>query len=438
MGDDIKQFKPKITEVESVEGELRFVLSGDDKYGFDKSLANAIRRILLTDIPTVGFKLSPNGEGNDLVMTVNNSSLHNEMLLHRIALMPLYINPVNYMRNHLFMCKVKHDSVEPFKFVTMNDIEIYPLKSGFQERINRYFDDSYDMSPEDEKILKEQLSATDVANYDLENPLSQKEKDKIYRPFKFRDNMNYCLVTELKTTNTEDTYQEIQFYGTPSVGFGHQDAKFQGVSQSTYSFKIDEKMVNEVLKDKISREEIPTEERDIYERKFRLSDSERYFYRDDTGEANSYNFAIKSNHYLSADALFKLSIDILIQKCEHLKLEFIGLLKEESSRISVDQEKEYIYRYEVENESHTLGNLIQSHMMRYSVSDTSIINLIGYKKPHPLEDKIVFIISLNKAHKLAQTDEVVKIQSTTTYMLECMDDILNNLRTLYKVSDKTF
>ena len=77
-------------------------------------------------------------------------------------------------------------------------------------------------------------------------------------------------------------------------------------------------------------------------------------------------------------------------------------------------------------------------MMRYSVSDTSIINLIGYKKPHPLEDKIVFIISLNKAHKLAQTDEVVKIQSTTTYMLECMDDILNNLRTLYKVSDKTF
>ena len=438
MTDELKKFKPKISDVESVDGELRFVLSGDDKYGFDKSLANALRRILLTDIPTVGFNLSPDGEGNDLVMTVNNSSLHNEMLLHRIALMPLYINPVNYMRNHLFMCKVKHDSVEPFKFVTMNDIEIYPLKSGIQERINRYFDESYDMSPDDEKLLKEQLSATDIENYDLEKPLSQKEKDKIYRPFKFRDNTHYCLITELKTTNTEDTYQEVQFYGSPSVGFGHQDAKFQGVSQATYSFKIDEKMVNEVLKDKISREEIPTEERDVYERKFRLSESERYFYRDDTGEANSYNFAIKSNHYLSSDALFKMSIDILIQKCEYLKLEFISLLKEEPSRVSVEQEKEYIYRYEVENESHTLGNLIQSHMMRYSVSDTTIINLIGYKKPHPLEDKIVFIVSMNKGHKLSHADEVVKIQSTTTYILECMDDILNNLRVLYKVSDKTF
>ena len=84
------------------------LLAGDDDYGFDKSLANAIRRVLLTDIPTVGFNLYQDGEGNDLTMTVNNSSLHNEMLLHsRIALMPLYINPINYMKNHLFMCKGK-------------------------------------------------------------------------------------------------------------------------------------------------------------------------------------------------------------------------------------------------------------------------------------------------------------------------------------------
>ena len=438
MTDEIKKFQPKITDVELVNGELRFVISGDDDYGFDKSLANAIRRVLLTDIPTVGFNLSPDGVNNDLTMTVNHSSLHNEMLLHRIALMPLYINPINYMKNHLFMCKVKHDSVEPFKFVSMNDVEIYPLKSGFQERLDHYFDESYDMSPDDERVLKEQLSIANIENYDLEKPLSQKKKDEIYRPFKFRSNTHYCLVTELKTTNTEDTYQEIQFYGSPSVGFGHQDAKFQSVSQATYYFQIDEIMVDEVLKSKIAREDVPEDEREAYERKFRLSESERYFHRDKTGEANSYNFAIKSSHYLSSDALFKMSIDILIQKCENLKLEFIGLLKEETSRVSIEQQKEYIYRYEVEGESHTLGNLIQSHMMRYSVKDDSVISLIGYKKPHPLEDKILFIVSMNKNHKLAQSDEVVKTQGVTAYILECMDDLINDLRNLYKVSDKVF
>ena len=52
----------------------------------------------------------------------------------------------------------------------------------------------------------------------------------------------------------------------------------------------------------------------LMKRKFRLSESERYFYRDNTGEANSYNFAIKSNHYFDSEYLFKMSVDILLQK----------------------------------------------------------------------------------------------------------------------------
>jgi hypothetical protein len=215
MSETVK-FTPKYSDIRVEDGELRFILSGDDEYGFDKSLVNAIRRTLLTDIPTVGFNLTPTGEGNDLIMVTNKSSLHNEMLLHRISFMPLYIDPENYMRNHLFECKVKHDSKEPFKFVTMNDINIYPLNEGLSERLEKLFDDSYDLSPEDEKIIRERLSKTDLDNYDLSKPLSQKEKDKIFRPFEFRGNKNYCLITELKQTNTEDNYQEIHFYGTLS------------------------------------------------------------------------------------------------------------------------------------------------------------------------------------------------------------------------------
>ena len=43
---------------------------------------------------------------------------------------------------------------------------------------------------------------------------------------------------ELKSTNTEDTYQEIQFYGSPSVGFGYQDVNFKVYLQ--LSFQIDD------------------------------------------------------------------------------------------------------------------------------------------------------------------------------------------------------
>ena len=55
----MSEFKPKISNVEQINGELSFLLSGDDDYGFDKSLVNALRRILLTDIPSIAFNFWP-------------------------------------------------------------------------------------------------------------------------------------------------------------------------------------------------------------------------------------------------------------------------------------------------------------------------------------------------------------------------------------------
>ena len=438
MSDISAKFKPSISNVEFNDGELQFILSGDDEYGFDKSLANAIRRTLLTDIPTVGFKINENGENNDINMILNNTSLHNEMLLHRISMIPLYINPDNFMKNYLFECKIKHDTEHPYQFVTMNDINIYPLKSGFLDRLDKFFDESYDLSEEDQRILKQQLNEFNHENYDLKKPLSQKEKDKIVRPFPFRGNNHYSMITELKSTNTEDTFQELHFYGSPSVGYGSDHARFQGVSQATYSFTKDEDLIQDALSQKIQFEEIDQENTEEFERKFMLAESERYFYRDNEGEPNSYNFAIKSNHYYNSETLFKKSIEILIENCETLKLEFIELLKEEDSSVSVDKVREYVYHYEISNQSHTLGNLIQSHIVRRSIKDDSFIKTCGYKKPHPLEEKILFVISLNPGHKLISKDEINKVQSVTTFFLEQIDEIINDLRLLYKVSEKTF
>jgi len=331
-----------------------------------------------------------------------------------------------------------HAGKDPFRFVTMNDVQIYPLKSGFIERLEKLHDESYDLSHDDERVLRDQLDEVNIENYDLSKPLSQKEKDKIYRPFHFRDSTHYCLITELKTTHTEETHQEIHFYGSPSVGYGYEDAKFQGVSQATYSFQIDEKLVDSVLKDKIKLDGVEKDDIETYSRKFKLREEERYFYRDSDDEPNSYDFSIKSNHYYDSSRILKVSIKILIEKCENFKLEVIEFLKENSSRVSVSENKEYIYHIEVEKESHTLGNLLQSHLIRKLINDKTIINLIGYKKPHPLEDKILFIVSLNPTHKLVVGDEITKIQNMFNYLLDGIDNLVNDLRILSKITDKTF
>jgi DNA-directed RNA polymerase subunit L len=420
-----------------VGGELRFRIGGDDDYGLDKSLVNALRRILLTDIPRVAFNLTTTDENNDLTICANNSSIHNEMLSHRIALMPLYIDPENYMNHHLFECKVTHESIEPFKFITMNDVNIYPLKPGFQERIDHYYDESYDMSEEDEHIIIEQLQKVDIENYALDKPFSQVEKDKIFRPFEFRGGIHYPLITELKATRTEDVHQDIHFFGSPSVGYGHQDAKFQCVSQSTYSFEINDSLVQSVLKERLETESIPSDDKASYEKNFLIAESERYFHRDNDGEPNRYNFAIKSCCYYDSETLFMKSLEILTGNLHDLKLELINMLKEEKSRVSFTQNSEFVYHYVVEGESHTLGNLIQSHIMRRCVGH-GYVNLFGYKKPHPLEDKILFIASIDKSHKLAKSDEVTKSQSVTTFIIDSIDEIVQDVKILIKVSSKKF
>ena len=50
-----KDFIPKYSNKKIDKNTLTFTLSGDDKYGLDKSIANGIRRTLLTDIHSVAF-----------------------------------------------------------------------------------------------------------------------------------------------------------------------------------------------------------------------------------------------------------------------------------------------------------------------------------------------------------------------------------------------
>jgi len=55
----------------------------------DLAIVNSVRRIILTEIPVVGFY----GESEPTVeIIVNNSPLHNEFMIHRIGLIPLHIS----------------------------------------------------------------------------------------------------------------------------------------------------------------------------------------------------------------------------------------------------------------------------------------------------------------------------------------------------------
>lgn len=53
--------------------------------GIDVSLANALRRIMIAEVPTVAIE--------HVYMWNNTSIMHDEVLAHRIGLIPIHIDP---------------------------------------------------------------------------------------------------------------------------------------------------------------------------------------------------------------------------------------------------------------------------------------------------------------------------------------------------------
>ena len=79
--------------------ELKFTLSG-----VNVSIANGLRRILLSEIPMVVFRTMPS-EKNKCTIAANTCGLNNEIVKHRLSCIPIHIKDVedfplkNYVMN---------------------------------------------------------------------------------------------------------------------------------------------------------------------------------------------------------------------------------------------------------------------------------------------------------------------------------------------------
>ena len=78
-----------ISNIEEKNGILKFTLSN-----IDVSIANAIRRTILMDIPLVVFKTLPY-EKNKATFIKNTSRLNNEILKQRLGCIPIHINDID-------------------------------------------------------------------------------------------------------------------------------------------------------------------------------------------------------------------------------------------------------------------------------------------------------------------------------------------------------
>ena len=87
------------------------------------SIANALRRTMLSDIPTLGFRTFPH-EKNDAVIHKNTSRFNNEILKQRLSCIPIHITDLELPYKELLVVIEKENTGNDIMYVTTEDFKI--------------------------------------------------------------------------------------------------------------------------------------------------------------------------------------------------------------------------------------------------------------------------------------------------------------------------
>ena len=143
-------------------------------------------------------------------------------------------------------------------------------------------------------------------------------------------------------------------------------------------------------------------------RYFKTTLKERYFVENDEGEPIKFNFNIESVGYYPPLIIFHKSIEKLINRIDGF---LINIKSYNDNIIHVSPSKNIIDGFEmtVNGEDDTLGNIIQEEFYEIFCNDDDeddeqLLDYIGYKRTHPLEDKIIVNI---KSSKLKSWNDII-------------------------------
>jgi DNA-directed RNA polymerase subunit L len=112
-----------INAINENNGELSFTLSG-----VDTSVANAIRRTIMSDIQTIVFRTF--GEENNVAFTANTCRLNNEILSQRLGCIPIHVLPnddeytANDGLNDLLVVVNEENTTDVVQTITTKDFKI--------------------------------------------------------------------------------------------------------------------------------------------------------------------------------------------------------------------------------------------------------------------------------------------------------------------------
>jgi DNA-directed RNA polymerase alpha subunit len=338
---------PKVNFTSDEHNTLSFTLSG-----CNVSLANAIRRTILSDIPQVVFKTTP-FEENKVVIHSNTSNLNNEVLKQRLSCIPIHIKDYENFPYKNYMMELNIENItDTLLVVTSNDFVIIDKNTN--------------------------------------KALSKEKMREIFPPNEYTG--QYIDFVRLKPKLTDDLPGEkIHLTADFTIGTAKEDGMFNVVSTCSYGFTVDDVARDNVLEKKKQqwKDEGKSKEEIEFECKnWKLLDGMRYTVKD------SYDFEIQTVGVYTNNEILDKACDILIHKLD--KLDDI-IEKDELTINKSHNTMNNCYDVVLENEDYTLGKILE-YLLYTKFYETKVLTFCGFKKMHPHDSDSIM--------RLAYTDVV--------------------------------
>lgn len=329
------------------------------------SYANTLRRAIITEVETVAFRaeIKEDGTTSDVAITKNSTPMSNEMLAHRVGLLPVHVtDPLNWSpEEYTFKLDVTNDSSDPLDVVA-SDIRVYK-----------------DRGPEEEPLL---VPSVEFFHPD---PVTQ----------------DTCLLAVLKGRTGTQEPESISLTAKATVGTGRENAAFMPVtSRCSYGYTLDksEERRKEVFTawltstKKVNPSELESNSgrKGELEREFATMQQQRCFLIDAAGEPYSFDFIVESVGVLTPIYCVARALEVLQAKLARYASIDAGDLPEGVKVQPADaQMKGFDFMFQ--HEDHTLGNLLQTYLEQTAMEQ---ITFVGYKVPHPLRDEMLLRIGV--------------------------------------------
>ena len=356
--------EPTLDVLKTDENLFGFTLSG-----VNVSIANALRRTILSEINLVVFRTSPN-ELNKCNIITNTSRLNNEIIKQRLSCIPIHIKDIDEfpIKNYIMEVNVENDT-DTIMFVTTEDFTITDLTTGKKV-------------PQDK--VREIFPPDDITG-------------------------NFIDFVRLRPKITDELLGEkIHITCEFDIGNAKEDGMFNAVSTCSYGFTIDDAAQDVELVKKIQTwkdEEKGEKEIKFETENWKLLDGKRIYKKD------SFDFVIETVGIYSNSEIVDLGCKYLMDNLSNID----SLIEKDKLEI-INSENTMSNCFDIilENEDYTIGKVLE-FVLYTKFYETGILTFCGFKKQHPHDSYSII--------RLAYRDAVEK-STIKGHLKESIDDAI--------------